>query len=114
MAADLLARGRLAGAQDDRDRPARRRVVDVDRQETAFVVMRVEQRELLMAVNHVHRVVDVERHGCGRHGIARTVGSTRTPISRISSRRLGAFSNATPSVASTDRGRCREADRRPA
>ncbi len=73
MAADLLARGRLAGTQDDRHRAAGGGVVDVDRQETALVVMGVEQRKLLMAVNHVDRIVDIEGHGFGRHGIARTV-----------------------------------------
>ena len=62
VTADLGARGRLAGAQQHGDRPARRRVLDVDRQEAALVVMGVEQRELLMAVNDIHRVVDVERH----------------------------------------------------
>ena len=48
-----------------------RRVVDVDRQEAALVVVGVEQRELLMAMNDVERVVDVERHAFGRRGIAR-------------------------------------------
>jgi hypothetical protein len=35
----------------------------VFRQETAFVVMRVEQRQLLMAVHYIAGVVDVERNG---------------------------------------------------
>jgi hypothetical protein len=64
VTADLDARGRLAGAQQYGDRPARRRVVDVDRQEAALVIMGVEQRELLMAVNDIHRIVDIERHRC--------------------------------------------------
>src|SRR4029079_12261917 len=42
---DLGARGRLARAKQHRDRPARRRVVDMDRQEAALVVMGIEQRE---------------------------------------------------------------------
>src|SRR5271167_4230969 len=63
VTAHLDARGRLAGAQQHGDRPARRRVVDMDRQETALVVMGVEQRELLMAVDDIHRIVDIERHG---------------------------------------------------
>ncbi|BCG75843.1 hypothetical protein MesoLj113a_70010 [Mesorhizobium sp. 113-1-2] len=33
--------------------------------------MGVEERELLMAVNDIHSVVDVERHAFGRRGIAR-------------------------------------------
>src|SRR5438552_2989540 len=51
VTADLGARGRLAGAQQHGDRPARRRVIDVDREEAALVVIGVEQRELLMAMN---------------------------------------------------------------
>jgi len=37
----------------------------VDRQKAAFVVVRVEQRELLVAVDDIAGVVDVERHGVG-------------------------------------------------
>ncbi len=70
MAADLLTGWRLAGAQDHRHRPARRRIVDMDRQEAACVVMRVEQRELLVAVDNVAGVVDVECHLGGRRRIA--------------------------------------------
>ncbi len=58
MAAHLLARGRLAGAQDDRDRAGGRAVVDVDRQKAALIVMRIEERKLLVAVDDIHRVVD--------------------------------------------------------
>ena len=54
--------GCLAGTQQHGDRPARRRVIDVDRQEAALVVMGVEQRELLMTVNDIHRIVNIERH----------------------------------------------------
>ena len=57
--------GRLAGAQDDRDRLAGRRLVDVDRQKAAAVVVGVEQRELLAAVNPVLGVVDVEQDAPG-------------------------------------------------
>ena len=73
VTADLDARGRLAGAQQHCDRAARRRVVDVDRQETALVVMGAEQRELLMAVNDIHRVVDVEHHCVRRLRVAGAV-----------------------------------------
>src|SRR5512136_1469618 len=44
--ADFLARRRLAFAQDHRHRLAGRPFIDVDRQETALVIMGVEQREL--------------------------------------------------------------------
>ncbi|BCH20054.1 hypothetical protein MesoLjLa_69050 (plasmid) [Mesorhizobium sp. L-2-11] len=55
MAADLLARRGLARTQDHGDRTSGRGVIDVDRQEAALVVMGVEERELLMAVNDIHR-----------------------------------------------------------
>ena len=61
MGAHLDAARRLAGTQDDGDRSAALGVVDVDRQEAAFVVVGVEERELLISVHHVDRVVDVER-----------------------------------------------------
>jgi hypothetical protein len=113
MAADLFARRGLAGTQDDCDRTAGRGVIDVDRQEAAFIVMRVEQRKLLMAVDDVHRIVDVERHGVGRHRVACTVEIDQYPISRISSRRLGAFSQR-DTVGCEHRSRpLSGADRRP-
>ena len=61
MGTHLDAARRLAGPQHDRHGPAHLRVVDVDRQEAAFVIMSVEQRELLMAVDDIAGVVDVER-----------------------------------------------------
>ena len=67
---NLFARRRLAWAQDRHHRPTRRRVVDVDRQEAALVVVRVPDRELLMAVHDVDRVVDIEDHGLGRLPVA--------------------------------------------
>ena len=61
MATHLLARGRLAGAQDDRDRPAGRRVVDVDRQKAALIVMRIEERKLLVAVDDIEGALSRQR-----------------------------------------------------
>ena len=58
--------GRLARAQDHRDRLAARGLVDMDRQEAAAVVVGMEQRQLLLAVNPVLGVVDVE-HDPARH-----------------------------------------------
>ena len=52
---------RLAGAQDDRHRLAGGRLVDVDRLKAAAVVIGVEQRELLAAVDPVLGVVDIEQ-----------------------------------------------------
>ena len=56
---------RLAGPQDDRHRLAGRRFIDVDRLEATAVVIGVEQRELLTAVNPVLGVVDVEQDALG-------------------------------------------------
>ena len=71
MAADLLACRGLARAQDHGERVAGGGVIDMDGQEAALVVVGTEQRQLLMAVNDIERVVDVERHHRGRRGIAR-------------------------------------------
>src|SRR6202163_4783348 len=73
MATYLDARGGLAGAQQHGNRPAGRRVVDMDRQEAALIVMGVEQRKLLVAMDDIHRIVDVERHRIGWPRVARTV-----------------------------------------
>ena len=70
MGTDLDAAGRLTGPQYDRHGPALLRVIDVDRQEAAFVIMSVEQRELLMAVDDIAGIVDVERDGCGLARVA--------------------------------------------
>jgi hypothetical protein len=59
MGTHLDAARRLAGPQDDRHGPALLGVVDVDRQEAAFVIMSVEQRELLMAVDDIAGIIDV-------------------------------------------------------
>ena len=68
--AHLLSRRRLAFAQDHRHRFAAGAFVDVDGQETALVVMGIEQRELLIAVNRVERVVDVQRDRARRAPVA--------------------------------------------
>jgi hypothetical protein len=57
---DLGARRRLARPEDHRDRPACGRLVDVNWQEAAAIVMGVEQRELLAAVNPILGIVDIE------------------------------------------------------
>ena len=58
---DLGTVGGLAGAEDYRHRLAGHRLVDVDRQKAATVVMRMEQRQLLATVHPVERVVDIEQ-----------------------------------------------------
>lgn len=57
---------RLAAAQDHGHRLADRPFIDVDRQKAALIVMRVEQRQLLMAMHRVAGVVDVENDRLGR------------------------------------------------
>ena len=60
--ADLLARWRLARTQDHDHRPSRCRIVDVDRQKAALIVMGVPFRQLLVAVHDIDRVVDIQDH----------------------------------------------------
>jgi hypothetical protein len=67
--------GVLPGTQDDGDRLAGGRLVEVDRQEAAAVVVGVEQRELLAAVNAILGIVDVE-HDPLRH-VVETVAEQR-------------------------------------
>jgi len=63
--------GRLAFPQDHRHRLAAGSFVDVDRQEAAFVVVRVEQRQLLMTVHGIEGVVDIERDRGRRAAVTR-------------------------------------------
>jgi len=65
-AGDLGTAGRLAGPEDHRHGLAGHRLVNVDRQEAAAVVMRVEERQLLTAVYAILGVVDVEQNA-SRH-----------------------------------------------
>ena len=59
--------GGLAGAQEDRHRLAGSGFIDMDGQEAAAVIVRVEQRELLTAMHFILGVVDVE-HGAREPG----------------------------------------------
>ena len=73
MAAYLAPRRGLARPQQHGDRAGGRGVIDMDRQKATLVVMRVEHRQLLMAVHHVEGVVDIERHGSGRLVVAAAI-----------------------------------------
>jgi hypothetical protein len=64
MCTHLNAARRLAGSQHHRDGATAFGVVDMDRKEAAFVIMGIEQRELLMAVDDVTRVIDIEDYRC--------------------------------------------------
>ena len=63
--ANFGAVGRLARAQEDRDRLGRNRLVNVDRHEATAVVVRVEQGKLLPAVGPILGVIDVEHDAPG-------------------------------------------------
>ena len=47
-------------------------IVDMDRHEAAFVMMGVEQRQLLMAVHGIGGVIDIEGNGLWRVLVALT------------------------------------------
>jgi hypothetical protein len=79
MAGRLGARRRLAGAQQHRHRPPRRRVVDMDRQEAALTMMPVPEGQLLIAVNDITGVIDIQRHRLGRGRIAGAVDVDHRP-----------------------------------
>src|SRR5438874_11501593 len=66
--------GRLARAQDNRHWLTGRRLVNVDRQQAAAVVMGIEQCQLLSAVNPVLGIVNVEQDAPGYllEAVART------------------------------------------
>ena len=58
--ANLHTRRRLAGAQNHNNRSTRSRIVDMDRQEAALIIVGVPLRQLLVAVHNIDRVVDVQ------------------------------------------------------
>jgi hypothetical protein len=64
--AHLFARRRFARTQDHRHRPARCRIVDMNWQKAALIIMGVPLRQPLVAVHNVDRVVDVQHHRLGR------------------------------------------------
>ena len=88
---DLLARRPLAGAQQRQHRLAREAVEDVDRLEAGAVVVRVEQRQLLLAVHGIVGVVDVEHDARWRPreapaveiDLAETDAGERTPVGEV-------------------------------
>ena len=86
--ADLDPRRRLAGAQENRHRPAALDMVDVHRQEAAGVVEGVEQRELLVAVHRVAGLVDVQhdRRRRDREGAAEDVDQGGRQARHLSAR----------------------------
>lgn len=79
MRAHLAARRRLARPQDHRHRARGGGVVDVDRQKAAVIVVGIEQRQLLLAVDYVAGVVDVQGDASGRLGVAGAVQIDQHP-----------------------------------
>jgi hypothetical protein len=70
MVADFCARWCFAGPQQHGDGARRGRVVDMDRQKAPLIVVRVEERKLLVAMDDIDRVVDIEGHRQRRPDIA--------------------------------------------
>ena len=66
MGANLFAIWCLPRPQDSHDAMAGGCVIDMDRQEAPLIVVRIEQRQLLMAMHGVCAVVDIERDRLGR------------------------------------------------
>ena len=62
----LLAIRRFPRAQNGQHAMAGVGVIDMDRQKAAFIVMRIEQRQLLMAMHGIGGVVDIEGDRLGR------------------------------------------------
>ena len=74
MSCRLGTRWRLAGAQQHCHRAPRRRVIDMDRHETALTMMAIPKRQLLITVHDITRVIDIQRHARRRGRIAGPVG----------------------------------------
>jgi hypothetical protein len=70
MAAHFPAVRRLARPQNGQHAVAAGRIIDVQRHEAAFVVIGVEQRQRLIAMHRIVRVVDVEGDRLGRMAVA--------------------------------------------
>jgi hypothetical protein len=51
----------------------RRGIVDMNRQEAAIIIMRVEQRELLMTMRDIASIVDIECDGLRGRGVTGAV-----------------------------------------
>ena len=78
MATHFFSRRCLAWLQNHHHRAARGHVIDMDRLEAALVFVGVEQRELLMAMNHIDRVVEIEDHRLGRGFVALAINIRQT------------------------------------
>ena len=68
MAAHFLAGRRFAWPQNDCDGASGSGVVSMDRKEAALIIMRIEQRQLLMTVRDIAGIIDIEREGLRRRG----------------------------------------------
>ncbi len=61
MAAHFLAGRCLAWPQNDRHGASGRGVINMDRKKATLIIMRVEQRQLLMTMRDIASIVDIER-----------------------------------------------------
>jgi hypothetical protein len=73
VVADFQTRWRFPGSEQYGHGTRHRGVVNMDRQKAPFVIVRIEERELLMAMDNIDRVIDIECHRARRSGIAGAV-----------------------------------------
>jgi hypothetical protein len=64
----------------------------MDRQKAPFAMVAVPEAQLLHAMSDIAGVIDIERDRRRRRGIAGAVDVDDVPVSRTSSRVVGAFS----------------------
>ena len=69
MAAHFLVGRRFAWPQNDCDGASGSGVVNMDRKEAALIIMRIEQRQLMMTVRDIVGIIDIERDGLRRRGV---------------------------------------------
>ena len=93
MAAHFLAGRCLAWPQNDRHGASGRGVVNMDRKKATLIIMRVEQRQLLMTMRDIASIVDIERDGLRRRGVTGAIKIDEDAAQlHMISRKVGAFS----------------------
>jgi len=75
----------------------------MDRKEAALVIMRIEQRQLLMTMRDIAGIIDIERDGLRRRGVTGAIKIDEDALSFTISRKVGAFSQRDTVAANTGR-----------
>lgn len=70
MPPDFDPAWRLARAKNDSNRAGVFGIIDVDRQEAPFVIVSIEQRQLLMTMNGIAGLIDIKSDGVRRAFVA--------------------------------------------